>query len=223
MGTAIACGASTLGMAEAEPCSTSATDAAGIEPLSFFGDPAAEPSYIGWMPRRGDLFSRSSGHMLEYLAMLDEPRRGRSSACSRGASATTPRVAVDPRAHRSRSASRRLCACRRRTSCCGGRSAPVSARAVERERAHRGGDVARREHVGDVDLECHVVVDERFEGCDCLEPARCSPVGLHDRGILDPQLGRGALTSPALIAAANASESSSGESAGHGRRATISG
>lgn len=47
----------------------------GIEPLSFFGDPADEPSYIGWMPAAAVYFRDPSGHMLEYLAMLDEPPR----------------------------------------------------------------------------------------------------------------------------------------------------
>jgi lactoylglutathione lyase len=49
--------------------------AKGIDPLSFFGDPADEPSYIGWMPAVAVYFRDPSGHMLEYLAMLDEPPR----------------------------------------------------------------------------------------------------------------------------------------------------
>jgi lactoylglutathione lyase len=49
--------------------------AQGIEPLSFFGDPADEPSYIGWMPAAAVYFRDPSGHMLEYLAMLDESPR----------------------------------------------------------------------------------------------------------------------------------------------------
>ena len=49
--------------------------AAGVEPLSFFGEPAQEPSYIGWMPAAAIYFRDPSGHMLEYLAMLDEPPR----------------------------------------------------------------------------------------------------------------------------------------------------
>ncbi len=49
----------------------------GVEPLSFFGEPADEPSYIGWMPAAAVYFRDPSGHMLEYLAMLDEqPRPG---------------------------------------------------------------------------------------------------------------------------------------------------
>src|SRR5213595_3198403 len=43
----------------------------GVEPLSFFGEPAEEPSYIGWMPAAAVYFRDPSGHMLEYLAMLD--------------------------------------------------------------------------------------------------------------------------------------------------------
>jgi lactoylglutathione lyase len=48
---------------------------AGVEPLSFFGQPADEPSYIGWMPAAAVYFRDPSGHMLEYLAMLDEQAR----------------------------------------------------------------------------------------------------------------------------------------------------
>lgn len=46
--------------------------AQGVEPLSFFGEPSDEPSYIGWMPAAAVYFRDPSGHMLEYLAMLDE-------------------------------------------------------------------------------------------------------------------------------------------------------
>jgi lactoylglutathione lyase len=49
--------------------------AQGIEPLSFFGEPAEEPSFIGWMPAAAIYFRDPDGHMLEYLAMLDEPPR----------------------------------------------------------------------------------------------------------------------------------------------------
>jgi lactoylglutathione lyase len=49
--------------------------AAGVPPLSFFGDPADEPSVIGWMPAAAVYFEDPDGHMLEYLAMLDEPPR----------------------------------------------------------------------------------------------------------------------------------------------------
>jgi lactoylglutathione lyase len=47
----------------------------GVEPLSFFGEPAEEPSYIGWMPAAAVYFRDPSGHMLEFLAMLDEEPR----------------------------------------------------------------------------------------------------------------------------------------------------
>jgi lactoylglutathione lyase len=47
----------------------------GIEPLSFFGEPAAEPSVIGWMPAAAVYFRDPDGHMLEYLAMLEGPAR----------------------------------------------------------------------------------------------------------------------------------------------------
>jgi lactoylglutathione lyase len=46
-----------------------------VEPLSFFGEPAEEPSYIGWMPAAAVYFRDPSGHMLEYLAMLEEQPR----------------------------------------------------------------------------------------------------------------------------------------------------
>ena len=51
--------------------------ASGVEPLSFFGEPAREPSVICWMPAAAVYFRDPDGHMLEYLAMLDEePRPG---------------------------------------------------------------------------------------------------------------------------------------------------
>jgi lactoylglutathione lyase len=47
----------------------------GVQPLSFFGDPATEPSVIGWMPAAAVYFRDPDGHQLEYLAMLDEDPR----------------------------------------------------------------------------------------------------------------------------------------------------
>jgi lactoylglutathione lyase len=47
----------------------------GVEPLSFFGEPAEEPSYIGWMPAAAVYFRDPSGHLLEYLSMLEEQPR----------------------------------------------------------------------------------------------------------------------------------------------------
>jgi lactoylglutathione lyase len=47
----------------------------GVEPLSFFGEPAREPSVIGWMPAAAVYFRDPDGHQLEYLAMLEEDPR----------------------------------------------------------------------------------------------------------------------------------------------------
>src|SRR5215210_2477791 len=47
----------------------------GITPLSFFGAETTEPSVIGWMPAAAVYFRDPDGHLLEYLAMLDEPAR----------------------------------------------------------------------------------------------------------------------------------------------------
>ena len=46
-----------------------------IQPLSFFGEPADEPSVIGWMPAAAIYFRDPDGHLLEYLAMLEGPAR----------------------------------------------------------------------------------------------------------------------------------------------------
>jgi lactoylglutathione lyase len=47
----------------------------GVPPLSFFGAETDEPSVIGWMPAAAVYFEDPDGHMIEYLAMLDEPPR----------------------------------------------------------------------------------------------------------------------------------------------------
>ena len=47
----------------------------GVTPLSFFATETAEPSVIGWMPAAAVYFRDPDGHLLEYLAMLDEPPR----------------------------------------------------------------------------------------------------------------------------------------------------
>jgi lactoylglutathione lyase len=52
---------------------------ADIEPLSFFATPTTEPSVIGWMPAAAVYLRDPDGHLIEYLAMLDErarPERG---------------------------------------------------------------------------------------------------------------------------------------------------
>jgi lactoylglutathione lyase len=46
-----------------------------VMPLSFFGSETAEPSVIGWMPAAAVYFRDPDGHLIEYLAMLDEPAR----------------------------------------------------------------------------------------------------------------------------------------------------
>jgi ribosomal protein S18 acetylase RimI-like enzyme len=46
---------------------------AGLRPLSFFGEPADEPSVIAWMPAAAVYFRDPDGHLLEYLAMLEGP------------------------------------------------------------------------------------------------------------------------------------------------------
>jgi lactoylglutathione lyase len=47
----------------------------GVSPLSFWGEETDEPSVIGWMPAAAVYFRDPDGHLLEYLAMLDEPPR----------------------------------------------------------------------------------------------------------------------------------------------------
>ncbi len=49
--------------------------AQSVEPLSFFGEPADEPSFIGWMPAAAIYFHDPDRHQLEYIAMLDTPAR----------------------------------------------------------------------------------------------------------------------------------------------------
>ncbi len=45
----------------------------GVVPLSFFEAETTEPSVLGWMPAAAVYFRDPDGHLLEYLAMLDEP------------------------------------------------------------------------------------------------------------------------------------------------------
>jgi lactoylglutathione lyase len=49
--------------------------ALGLTPLSFFAAETDEPSVIGWMPAAAVYFRDPDGHLLEYLAMLEEPPR----------------------------------------------------------------------------------------------------------------------------------------------------
>lgn len=46
-----------------------------VTPLSFFATETNEPSVIGWMPAAAVYFRDPDGHLLEYLAMLDEEPR----------------------------------------------------------------------------------------------------------------------------------------------------
>jgi lactoylglutathione lyase len=46
-----------------------------VTPLSFFGVETSEPSVIGWMPPVAVYFRDPDGHLIEYLAMLEEPPR----------------------------------------------------------------------------------------------------------------------------------------------------
>ena len=55
---------------------------AAVAPLSFFGTEATEPSVIGWMPAAAVYFRDPDGHLIEYLAMLDEPPRPESGIVS---------------------------------------------------------------------------------------------------------------------------------------------
>jgi lactoylglutathione lyase len=45
----------------------------GVTPLSFFASEPDEPSVIGWMPAAAVYFRDPDGHLLEYLAMLNDP------------------------------------------------------------------------------------------------------------------------------------------------------
>ena len=47
----------------------------GVTPLGFYGEPAEEPVVIGWMPAASLYFRDPDGHLLEYVAMLDDAPR----------------------------------------------------------------------------------------------------------------------------------------------------
>jgi lactoylglutathione lyase len=49
--------------------------AAGVTPLSFFGEETSEPDVLAWMPAAAVYFEDPDGHLLEYLTMLDEEPR----------------------------------------------------------------------------------------------------------------------------------------------------
>jgi len=49
--------------------------ALGVKPYSFFGQETDEPTVIAWMPAATLYFQDPDGHLLEYLAMLDDKPR----------------------------------------------------------------------------------------------------------------------------------------------------
>ena len=49
--------------------------AQGVTPLSFFGAETGEPDVLAWMPAAAVYYEDPDGHLLEYLAMLDEEPR----------------------------------------------------------------------------------------------------------------------------------------------------
>jgi len=49
--------------------------ALGTQALSFFGSDTTEPSVLAWMPAIAIYFRDPDGHLLELIAMLDEPPR----------------------------------------------------------------------------------------------------------------------------------------------------
>ncbi|MGH2979672.1 MAG: VOC family protein [Solirubrobacterales bacterium] len=49
--------------------------AQGLTPLSFFGAETDEPDVLAWMPAAAVYFEDPDGHLLEYLAMLNERPR----------------------------------------------------------------------------------------------------------------------------------------------------
>jgi lactoylglutathione lyase len=48
---------------------------AGITALDFDGEPADEPVVLAWMPAASVYFRDPDGHLLEYIAMLDDRPR----------------------------------------------------------------------------------------------------------------------------------------------------
>src|SRR2546430_1541062 len=47
----------------------------GVTPLSFAEEETSEPSVLGWMPAASVYFRDPDGHLLEYLALLEEEPR----------------------------------------------------------------------------------------------------------------------------------------------------
>ena len=47
----------------------------GVTPLDFDGEPTDEPVVLAWMPAASVYFRDPDGHLLEYIAMLDDHPR----------------------------------------------------------------------------------------------------------------------------------------------------
>ncbi len=47
----------------------------GVTPMSFAGEVTTDPSVLAWMPAAAVYFRDPDGHLLEYLAMLDDAPR----------------------------------------------------------------------------------------------------------------------------------------------------
>ena len=47
----------------------------GVTPLDFDGEPTDEPVVIAWMPAASVFFRDPDGHLLEYIAMLEDAPR----------------------------------------------------------------------------------------------------------------------------------------------------
>jgi GNAT superfamily N-acetyltransferase/catechol 2,3-dioxygenase-like lactoylglutathione lyase family enzyme len=74
--------------------------ASGVTPLSFFAVETSEPSVIGWMPAAAVYFRDPDGHLIEYLAMLDEAPRAERGIVPWSEWASSDRSTGAPRVER---------------------------------------------------------------------------------------------------------------------------
>src|SRR5262245_29142044 len=56
----------------------------GITPLDFDGQPTAEPVVLAWMPAAAVYFRDPDGHLLEFIAMLDDEAESESGVVTWG-------------------------------------------------------------------------------------------------------------------------------------------